>query len=228
METKGLTLNRKEIPVTLRGAREKASQVPYHTTQSNFSSSMHSTAFQLLSHSEPSIKPLQCASWLNTGFRLRSYLSPSPAKWKGCPLRIRGWMLPSYQVSQWENAYLPFKDRKPPTWTTNIFTCWNGNSKSQGLFPETKCGILLSAVKIIFVCHLAVTCCQRLGDWERPQFIILQTEMMVKEDGGHRGPGTEQCLLAPYVLTAHLSLLLRPSDPECLGCRFWGLGLALD
>lgn len=50
---------------------------------------------------------------------------------------------------------------------------------------------------------------------------------MVKEDGGYRGPGTEQCLLAPYVPTAHLSLLLRPSDPELLGCRFWGLGLAI-
>lgn len=77
------------------------------------------------------------------------------------------------------------------------------------------------------MCHLAVTCCQRLGDWARPPFITLQTEMMVKEDGGHRGPGTEQCLLTPYVPTAHLSLLLRPSDPEHLGCRFWGLGLAI-
>lgn len=113
METEGLTLNRKETPATLRGAREKASQVPYYTTQSNFSSSVHSAAFQLLSHSEPSIKPLQCVSWLNTGFRWRSYLSPSPTKWKGCPLRIQGY-LPSYQVPNEKMQISPAKTGSHP------------------------------------------------------------------------------------------------------------------
>lgn len=85
---------------------------------------------------------------------------------------------------------------------------------------------MLSAVKIIYVplgCHL-LSAVRGLGEAPVHHF----TDRDDGEGGrGHRGPGTEQCLLAPYVPTAHLSLLLRPSDPECLGCRFWGLGLAI-
>lgn len=55
-------------------------------------------------------------------------------------------------------------------------------------------------------CHLLLSVARAQ---EGPRFNILQKEMLVKEGGGgsHRWPGTETCLLIPYVPTVQLSLV---------------------
>lgn len=78
----------------------------------------------------------------------------------------------------------PYKDRKPPIWTTNFSTFkWN---KLQKLFPETKCTTFLGARKTIFICHRgqcwAVICYQQLG---APEPLVYHfADRNVGEGGG--------------------------------------------
>lgn len=108
-------------------------------------------------------------------------------------------------------------------------TRWSRTHKSQGLLPETKCSILLSAVKITFLCFCAVTCCQWLGAQERP-LVHRFTDRNVDEGGwgspmawDREMPAHTLCPCCPPIYTPWAR---RPRAPT-YGPGFWGLGLAI-
>lgn len=128
----------------------------------------------------------------------------------------------------------PCKDRKLPIWTANISICLNGIHKSQGLVPESRRSILLSAIKIMFICHWAVACLLSVARaQEGPQFNILQKEMLVKEGGGG-GRWSQMAWgrdMPVHTLCSHCPVVsCRSVDHEThnsLGTGFWVLGLAI-
>lgn len=95
---------------------------------------------------------------------------------------------------------------------------------TQGLAPETKHSILLPAVKIIFMCPGAATCCQLLGVNERPGVHHFRQKCCWGRMG-HRWPGREMpartlCSHGPPIRT-HWAM--GPRAPGCSVCRMQGL-----
>lgn len=96
---------------------------------------------------------------------------------------------------------------------------------SQGLAPETKHSILLLlAVKIIFMCPGAATCCQLLGVNERPGVHHFRQKCCWRRMG-HRWdlPARILCSHGPPI---HTRWAMGPQAPGCSVCRMQGLAIA--